>query len=538
MSRLSKRLNLLEQRVDGRNRPQLSEYRDDPLGYVREVLRIKLSPQQQVIASAILKPPYRVKVPSGHNVGKTFLAAAIVNWWYDTRNPSACITTAPTERDVVDLLWTEIRLQRQRVQLPSDFVGPRAPEMRTSEEHYAKGYTARKGESFQGRHRENMLFVFDEDEGVDAAYWRAAETMFKSEPGNAWLCIGNPTTTDSTSALEELALTKEGQPKWKIINLSSLEHPNIEAGLAKRPPPIPAAVSLAQVEQWLQDWCSPIPKDSQQPGDIEWPPGSQQWLRPGPIAEARVLGRRPTGGSHGVWSPLLWSLAENSIAVSLQTEFPEIGCDVARFGDDWTVIHARWGPCSIWHERHNGWNTAQTASRLKELAQGLAVRLTRARDSAHAPIKPNQIRVKIDDDGVGGGVVDQGGPEYCFIPISAAATSTRPDDFPNKRSELWFALAEKARAGRLCLTDLLKSDRDRLRLQALTPTWKLDTAGRRVVEKKENIKKRLGFSPDDMDAMNLAYFEAADWLAPIPIEIGPRPKEEDVIMRRGLYGAR
>jgi hypothetical protein len=99
--------------------------------------------------------------------------------WFDVFDPGVVITTAPTERDVVDLLWTELRLQRERAGLPCHFIGARAPEMRTSEEHYAKGYTARKGESFQGRHRQRMLFIFDEGEGVDSNYWTTAKTMFK-----------------------------------------------------------------------------------------------------------------------------------------------------------------------------------------------------------------------------------------------------------------------------------------------------------------------------------------------------------------------
>ena len=47
-------------------------------------------------------------VKSGHSVGKTFLAAWIVNWFYDSHPASITISTAPTKRDVCDLLWKEI----------------------------------------------------------------------------------------------------------------------------------------------------------------------------------------------------------------------------------------------------------------------------------------------------------------------------------------------------------------------------------------------------------------------------------------------
>jgi hypothetical protein len=73
--------------------------------------------------------------------------------------------------------------------------------MRSSHEHYAKGYTARKGESFQGRHDGKMLFVMDEAYGVDSTYWTTTKTMWKPELGHIWLVILNPTNTTTQAYL-------------------------------------------------------------------------------------------------------------------------------------------------------------------------------------------------------------------------------------------------------------------------------------------------------------------------------------------------
>jgi hypothetical protein len=255
---------------------------------------VRLTADQEAVARAILEPPYRVLVESGHSVGKTFLAAVLVNWWYDHFDPGVVITTAPTERDVVDLLWTEVRLQRQRAKVPlrTDFIGPRAPEMRSGDEHWAKGYTARKGESFQGRHRKHMLFVFDECEGVDPAYWDTTNTMFTPALGNAWLCIGNPTTTTSKAALESQRLDTAGNPAWRKFTFSALDHPNIRDQREGRPPSYPGAVTTAQLQGWIDDWCEPIAAAEALETDFEFPAGSGKWWRPGPIAEPRILGRR------------------------------------------------------------------------------------------------------------------------------------------------------------------------------------------------------------------------------------------------------
>src|SRR5262245_58536004 len=149
----------------------------DPVAYAREVLGVRLWTKQIEILQALTRPPHKVLVLSGHNVGKTYVAAVAVNWWFDSRNPGVAITTAPTNQDGRVRLWKEIRLQRGKVGR-SDFAGSQAPILFDKHNHYAKGFTAEKGESFQGRHDYRMLFVFDEATGVDPIFWLTTKTMF------------------------------------------------------------------------------------------------------------------------------------------------------------------------------------------------------------------------------------------------------------------------------------------------------------------------------------------------------------------------
>lgn len=510
------------------NGPALSRYKDDPVGYARDVLKVTPTPDQERIARAVLEPPYRVLVKSGHNIGKTFLAAWLVNWWYDTRNPGVVISTAPDARSVSDVLWTEIRLQRQRSDLPSPFA-PKAPLLRdpaNAEDHWAKGYTAASGEGFQGRHRERMLFVFDEAEGVDAAFWRTTESMFQPDGNCAWITILNPTTTTSQSYLEEQTTGPDGLPKWRIFSLSALDHPNIAAGLANRekvargekpdPLPVPAAVTLEQVEGWLNDWFEPIPAGEIDPDlDIEFPKGSGKWYRPDPDGEARVLGRRPTAGSCAVWTERLWKRACETTLNPVLTDIPEIGCDVARYGDDKTEIHSRVGPCSLEHEEHGGWDTVRVADRLMERADQLAKWYTDRRPPQAVPLDPKTIRIKVDDTGVGGGVTDiLRSHGYGVVAVNSGEAADSNDRYPRVRDELWFSTKDRAKAGKLDLTRLPEKVRATLQIQALAPIWWPTPDRRRTVEPKEKTKERIGRSPDGMDAVNLAYYEAADWGVP------------------------
>jgi phage terminase large subunit len=50
----------------------------------------------------------RMAIRSGHGVGKSTLLAWIVLWFISTRVPCKIGTTAPTERQLKDILWTEI----------------------------------------------------------------------------------------------------------------------------------------------------------------------------------------------------------------------------------------------------------------------------------------------------------------------------------------------------------------------------------------------------------------------------------------------
>lgn len=461
-------------------------YADDPAGYARDILGVRWWQKQIEIAESLLLPPYRTLVKACHKVGKTHLGGGLVNWWYDSFDPGLALTTAPTDRQVRDLLWKEVRVQRGG---RGGFRGPKMPRLESSADHFAHGFTAKDGDSFQGNHSPRTLFIFDEAVGVAPEFWETAESMFNA--GGAWLAIFNPTDTSSQAYTEELS------GGWHVISLSVLEHPNIAAELAGLPPPFPSAMRLARLETLLKKWCRPV-NGPAVATDIEWPPGSGEYLRPGPIAEARLLGRWPSQATNNVWSDGAWRVAEERDLLE-PLELPtEIGCDVARFGDDYTEIHVRRGPISLYHEAANGWSTTETAGRLKQLAD---------RWGRHCGTEGRQIQIKVDDDGVGGGVTDQRG-DYRFVGLSGASKAIEPEGYPNRRSELWFALAERALRGDLDVSRLDAATRRELRRQAMAPTWKLDSDGRRVVEPKEDTKRRIKRSPDGMDAMNLAYAPA------------------------------
>ena len=94
-------------------------------------------------------------------------------------------------------------------------------------------------------------------------------------------------------------------------------------------------------------------------------------------------------------------------------------------------------------------------------------------------------------------------------------------------------------------TRLEPHSRDLLGRQLLAPTWSLDSEGGRVVEAKAETKRRIGRSPDDADALNLACatvlrLETGRWENPL---IASPPCTEDCfwvggvqVLREELFG--
>jgi hypothetical protein len=538
IKRAARRQARQKQRLD-----HFPEYRLNPVGFLRDKLRIPyLTPTQVKIAESLLEPPYRTNVGSAHTVGKSFIAGALILWWHLTRKPSIVISTSPRYEQVCKVLWKEVR--RLGGRLGPDVVKfqPKAPLIERGPDDFATGTTATNPTAFQGHHDAELFFVVDEGVAVAAEIMEAIEYMFQP-PGHAWLNTYNRTDSGSYVYRAEQALGADGMPTWHNLTMSALDHPNILAELSGQKPPVPSAIRLGRLNDLMAELCEPVHPGTQVSTDVEWPPESKTYLRPGPLAEARLLGRWASSGC-GVWSDALWQAAQRRIE-KVSAAWPlVIGCDVARFGDDYTSIHVRYGPCSLHHERHNGWDAAHTCGRLKELCRTWAAWWnTSVRENVNVQLlSPQKVLVQIDQDGIGGsGVVDHAG-DFHFVGVSAAETAIDREGYPNRRSELWFAAASRAKAGRLDLSRLDRDSKRHLQTQLLAPTYKLTAAGQREVEKKADTKQRLKLSPDDADALNLAYYEGgADTVQ--SVEPTPEPHQSwrqaaQASGRGGFFGRR
>lgn len=490
------RLEALARRRNDRNSRDLRKYRDDPVGYVRKVLKMDPTPKQQEFLVAAYEPPHRLLISSGHDVGKTCGAAMLLNHFYDTHDPGIGITTAPKLEQVKDLLWKEVRAQRERAGL-GDFAGPKSLRLESSHLHFAKGTTANVQAGFQGQHEANVCIIIDEAEDVERYIFEAAKTMAMG-PGNLIVCFYNPYTTTSHVAQEEQALDERGKPSWRLMTMSSLDHPNILAELRGEPPPFPKAVRLAKVQGWVNDWCQRIDAIDAKATDIEWPPGSGKWYRPGPRFEAGALGRRPTQAVDSVWSVALVDACIKRVLP--QTGPLQIGIDCARFGDDDSAFHVRKGGVSLAHQAVNGWNCTQIIAHAMRLASHWGGKFG---------IPANRVPIAVDDCGIVG-VVDglhERGFNVFGVNAASSAPESSPDEerYPNLRSALWFDLADEGQRGNVSFAELPFEVQQQLRRELPAQQYRMDTRGRRVCLDKAITKQALGRSPDNADGVLLAY---------------------------------
>lgn len=478
---LKKRIEVLENllgHLGKKRKKDYSKYVLDPVAYCREVLKREPTPQQQEFFMT-LATEKKVLVPSANQVGKSWGAAALASWHYDCFDPGMTIVSAPTMSAVKDMVFKELRDMRR---WDADLM-PRKAELVGSHNHFIKGHTAQDSASFQGRHEGSVMVIFDEAEGIRGDFWEAAMSM-----AHYFIAIYNPTTTSSQAVIEEQSKT------WPIVQLSALDHPNIQAELQGFPPLVPNAIRLHQVRDRLQRWGRRISaEEACPPRDIELASG--EWYRPGPSAEARVLGRRPTQAVDTVFSTELIHRLMNT-KVELKGHWPRaIGVDVARFGDDSTVLHGRIGPCSTEHLSMHGYDNVTVAKRAMEMAERLH------------PGSARSVPILIDDTGVGGGVTDiLRSDDFNAIPITASCIPNVPTDYPNVRSELWFNFADLVGAGLVDFSRLEGHQTQEIYNQLRIPKYSLDNRGRRAVEAKDMMKKRLGRSPDDADAVCLCYY--------------------------------
>jgi hypothetical protein len=455
-------------------------------GYQRDVLRALVPGSGQAGARVSFRGP--------HGIGKTGIQAIGVLWFATTRDAAAvdwkCVTTAGAWRQLTEYLWPEIHKWTGRLRWD---VLQRDP-WRRGHELLDLSLKLRHGRAFaaasdqpaliEGAHADSVMYVYDESKAISSDTFDASEGAFS---GAGAAPEGQPARRGPTGRpLPEavaIAGSTPGAPAGRFYDIHTRK-PGLEDWTVRHVT-LAEAIAAGRVSQtWAEQ-------------------RGRQWGLTSGLYANRVLGEFHADDEQSV-IPLAWVEA----AVARWRMWHEMGCpdrpgrrifgvDVADSGGERTVIAVLQGDVVLELRRPPvGQDTMQTAGQVVA--------------ALHHP----QSRSIIDAIGVGAGVTarvrEQGLPAVGFVASSSAGgwlDRSGELQAKNARAAAWWTLRE--------LLDptfgatLALPDDDELLGDLTAPRWRIQSGGKLLIEPKDDVRARLGRSPDAGDAVVMACWAAS-----------------------------
>jgi hypothetical protein len=491
------------------------------------------SKQREISIS--LKDNRYTAVKSCHGIGKSYIASRAIANWIDSHPPGDAfvVTTAPTAAQVSAILWRETQRAHRIGQLPGNIITAGYPQWKLFGElvGYGRKPADYADSAFQGIHAPFVLIVIDEASGVEEKLFTAVDALATNKNARV-LAIGNP--DDPTSYFAKVCKPNTG---WHVIHVDGLYSPNINATLVKElagPQGVCLQCRLSgrerslledlmdeeeipyseeQVNERLADsLISPLWIEERLHRWVGTPSGSDtisKLSKQSSLFTAKVRGLFPESNTNGV-IPLGWVEAAvirwhnwNDQGRPLPDN-PRLvlGVDVARQGEDQTSIAHRRGLAITHIEKHRHADTMEVTALVTSKMEKLSLAV-------------------VDVIGVGAGVVDRMRElQLDVVGFNAASGAgdlrdrSREFAFFNQRAAAWWNLREMLDPSRGF--NIMLPDSELLKADLTTPRWtpRSGNPARIQIESKDDIKKRLGRSTDEADAVVQAFWmdsEAAEF---------------------------
>lgn len=427
--------------------------------------------------------PQRHAISSGHGIGKSAMAAWLTLWIMSTRPHSRGVVTANTAEQLSSKTWAGVASWLSRCITQHWFTitigkgAMRLTHVQHPESWRVDAQTSKEenSESFAGLHAASSTpwYLFDEAAGIPAKIWEVAEGG-KTDGEPMHFVFGNPTRNTGTFA----ECFGRMRHRWTTRQIDS------------------RSVQITN-KTLIGGWISDYGDDSD-------------------FVRVRVRGVFPRASSMQFIPRDLVDGAMNRDmhAYSPHTRVALVGVDVARFGDDQSVIRTRLqrDGRTFPPKRYRELDTMQLASRVGEHINELKSLGLR-------------VIVFVDGGGVGGGVIDrlrQLGHEVIEVQFGGKADD--PRRFRDKAAEMWQRVKDWLPYGYLEPDEALASD--------LTGReYGFNAADQIVLESKDDMKRRGLASPDDPDALALTFAHPA-------MEMDQPPAEDPAANRGGAHRAR
>lgn len=449
---------------------RIPEYRKNPVVFAREVL--KFTPDEWQRKSLMdLAGNSKVAIKSGQGVGKTGMEAVALLWFLTCFPYPRVVATAPTKQQLHDVLWSEVAKWQEQSPLLREILKWTKTHIYMigyEKRWFAAARTATKSENMQGFHEKNMLFIVDEASGVADPIMEAILGTLSGENNKLLLC-GNPTRTSGTF----FEAFNTDRAMYQCYTVSSIDSPR---------------TNKQNIESLIRKYGA----DSN-------------------VVRVRVFGEFPKQEDDVF---IMLSLIEH--CGSRIYELPEdkgmpyimFGVDVARFGDDETVIYRNTKGKLKLAVHRKGQDLMATVgdivSQYKKVIREF-------------PDYQGRIYVNIDDTGLGGGVTDrlkevkreQQLHRLFIVPINAAEkieTDTKEgkeaaEYYNNLTTHMWAVLRELMERKQI----EIEEEADTF-AQLSIRKYFMASNGKIELESKKEMKKRGVSSPDRADATALSVY--------------------------------
>ncbi len=447
--------------------------------------------KQSEVVEAVRDHP-RVACYSSNAAGKSYTAARIAIAYLESHSPGYVVTTSSSWRGVDKVLWPEIR--RALIYAPYQLGGTLLKtEWQRGPQWGAFGVSADVAENFAGFRTENgVLIIVDEASAIEQEIMDAINALAAGKDSRI-LLIGNPLRP--SGPFYEACRSDN----WHTLHISAMDTPNVAAGREVIP-------GLA-TREWVED-------------------RKADWGENSPAYQARVLGEFPDMAEDTL-IPLFWAEAamERPIhwykctkckyrevygelsdgrecsecgatmePIALDRSALHMGVDIARGGSDRTVLLIR-DDVAVRHvETHLHKSLMDTAGRVQRLADDWGV---------------SPERVHLDDCGLGGGVTDRLLElDFGVHAVNFGAKAHDSKRFANSRAESYWGLRDALDPTRHEIPLAIPREYSALAHECTIARLAYKSTGQIKLESKDDIKKRLGRSPDEADALALTYVAA------------------------------
>lgn len=417
----------------------------------------------------------RIATASGHGIGKSALVSWIILWGLSTMPLTKVVITANTGDQLRTKTWPEVSkwfnllICKHWFKFEATSIARRSSsgskEWRCDAATWSENNTA----AFAGLHNKGrrIILLFDEASQIADKVWEVAEGALTDEDTEIlWCCFGNP--TENTGRFRECFAGGRFAHRWNPRQIDSRTVPG---------------TNKAEIAKWIADWG----EDSD-------------------FVRVRVKGEFPRGGSMQFIDNDTVDQARRRPVAASPRQPMIMGVDVARFGDDQSVLAFRRGP------------DARTIEWVK--TRGLDL-VTLSGKVAEQAMEQNAQAVFVDEGGMGAGVVDMLRkmlPDRLVVGINNGGKADRYNlgsDMPstaNKGAEMWASMRAWLKSGGI-------PDDPELVAELTARQYGFNVQNAIQLERKEDMKKRGLSSPDVADALALTFaYPVADLPETSPIE--------------------